>query len=313
MKFIKYHLLAFWNSFINSFRLFRKHDTLTLGAALSYYTGFSLIPIIIIFISTLGLILGPQAVETEIRGQLEGLLGAAGAQQLDGIIKVAYLPDKNIIATVVALILLLIGATSVFSQLHTSLNLIWNVKGNVKQPIARFFIHRLFSIAMIACLSFLLLVSFVVHAALAIFSDYLDKHIPHTSVLILSVSEFLISYGFTSLLFAMVFKFMYDAQPKWSSVWPGALFTAVLFMLGKYLLGIYISNFNVDSNYGSAGAIVLLLTWVFYSSQIIFFGAEFTHALAAEHGVLLDSNAVRSDADKGLKHTRVLSDKNKSA
>ena len=311
MKFIKYHLLAFWNSFINSFRLFRKHDTLTLGAALSYYTGFSLIPIIIIFISTLGLILGPQAVETEIRGQLESLLGPAGAQQLDGIIKVAYLPDKNIFATLVALILLIIGATSVFSQVHTSLNLIWNVKGNVKQPVLRFFIHRLFSIAMIASLSFLLLVSFAVHTALAIFSNYLNSHLPHTSVLILSVSEFLISYCFTSLLFAMVFRFMSDAKPTWATVWPGALFTAILFMLGKYLLGIYISNFNVDSNYGSAGAIVLLLTWVFYSSQIIFFGAEFTHALAAEHGVLLDSNAVRKNADKGIRHTHVLSDKGK--
>ena len=312
MKFISYHLVAFWNSFINSFRLFRKHDTLTLGAALSYYTGFSLIPIIIIVISTLGLILGPQAVQGEIKSQLQSLLGAGGAQQLEGIIKVAFLPGKSIIATIVAVVLLLIGATSVFSQLHTSLNLIWNVKGNVKQPVARFLLHRLFSIAMIACLSFLLLVSFIVHTALAIFSGYLNSHLPHTSVFILSVSEFLISYGFTTLLFAMVFKFMSDAQPRWVSVWPGAMFTAVLFMLGKYLLGIYISNFNVDSSYGSAGAIVLLLTWVFYSSQIIFFGAEFTHALAAEHGILLDSRSVRTDADKGMKHTHVLSEKSKT-
>ncbi len=309
MKFLKRHLFAFWNSFWNSFRLFRKHDTLTLGAALSYYTGFSLIPIIIIVVSTLGLILGPQAVQQEIRAQLQNFLGAKGAGQLEGIIKVAYLPDKNIIATIAAVILLLIGATSVFSQLHTSLNLIWNVKGNVKQPVARFFIHRLFSVAMIACISFLLLVSFVVHTALAVFSGYLNSHLPHTSVFILSTSEFLISYGFTTMLFALIFKYMSDAQPRWISVWPGALFTAVLFMLGKYLLGIYISNFNVDSNYGSAGAIVLLLTWVFYSSQIIFFGAEFTHALAAEHGILLDERAVKAGTDKGMKHTHVLKDK----
>ena len=309
MKFIIRHLLAFWNSFINSFRLFRKHDTLTLGAALAYYTGFSLIPIIIVVVSTLGLILGTQAVETEIRTQLVGFLGEGGAEQLNGIIKVAYLPDKNIIATIITVILLLIGATSVFSQLHTSLNLIWNVKGNIKQPVLSFFLHRLFSFAMIACLSFFLLVSFAVHTALAIFSGYLDSHLPHASVQIINVVEFLISYGFTSMLFAMVFKYMSDAQPRWSSVWPGALFTAVLFMLGKYILGIYIVNFNVDSNYGSAGAIVLLLTWVFYSSQIIFFGAEFTHALAAEHGILLDARAVKSGADKGLKHTHVLKEK----
>lgn len=306
MKFISKHLLAFWNSFINSFRLFRKHDTLTLGAALSYYTGFSLIPIIIIVVSSLGLILGQQTVQNEISGQLQSFLGAKGAEELDGIIKVAYMPGNNIMAAMVAVVLLLIGATSVFGQIHTSLNLIWNIKGNVKQPVVRFFIHRLFSIAMIACISFLLLVSFVVHTALAIFSNYLNRHIPHTSVLILSALDFLISYSFTSLLFGLIFKYMSDARPPWRIIWPGALFTAVLFMLGKYLLGIYISNFNIDNNYGSAGAIVLLLTWVFYSSQIIFFGAEFTHALAAEHGILLDPLSVKKNADKGMKHTHVL-------
>ena len=306
MKFIHHHLLAFWNSFVNSFLLFRKHDTLTLGAALSYYTGFSLIPIIIIVVSTLGVILGPEAVQSEIQTQLQSFMGTGPAQQLEGIIKVAYLPGKSVIATIVAIILLVVGATSVFSQLHTSLNLIWNVKGNVKQPVLRFFLHRLFSIAMIACLAFLLLVSFVIHAALALFSKYLSSHLPHTSVFILQTSEFLISYSFTSLLFAMIFKYMSDAQPLWRSVWPGAMFTAILFMLGKYLLGIYITDFNVDSNYGAAGAIVLLLTWVFYSSQIIFFGAEFTHALAAEHGVLLDARAVKANTDKGMRHTRML-------
>jgi len=309
MNLVKKHLIAFWHSFINSFRLFRKHDTLTLGAALSYYTGFSLIPIIIVVISTLGVILGPEAVQFEIKTELQSFLGESGAQQLEGIIKVAYLPDKNIMVTILTVILLLIGATSVFSQIHTSLNLIWNVKGNVKQPILRFFIHRLFSIAMIACLAFLLLVSFIVHTALGIFSAYLNHKLPHTSILILTVSDFLISYSFTTLLFALVFKYMSDAQPRWFIIWPGALFTAVLFMLGKYLLGIYISKFNVDSSYGSAGAIVLLLTWVFYSSQIIFFGAEFTHALAAEHGILLDARAVKASTDKGLKHRHVLKDK----
>ena len=168
MQFILLHLLAFWNSFINSFRLFRKHDTLTLGAALSYYTGFSLIPIILLVISALGLLLGPEAVQGEIRRQLESIMGSKAADQLEGIIKVSYLPGKNVIATIIAVSLLLFGATSVFSQLHTSLNLIWNVKGNIRQPVAKFLIHRLFSIAMIACLAFLLLVSFIVHTGLAI-------------------------------------------------------------------------------------------------------------------------------------------------
>ena len=306
MKLILNHLLAFWNSFRNSFKLFIKHDTLTLGAALSYYTGFSLIPIIIILISALGAIVGPLSAQNEVKSQLESFLGAKTAMQLEGIITVTYVPGNNFIATIIAIILLLIGATSVFSQIHTSLNLIWSVKGNVKQPIASFFMHRLFSFAMIVCICFILLVSFIIHAALGIFSTYLNDHLPHTSVLILSTSEFLISYSFTTLLFALIYKYMSDAKPRWRTVFPGALFTAVLFMGGKYLLGIYITNFNIDSNYGPAGAIVLLLTWVFYSSQIIFFGAEFIHALAAEHGKLLDPVAVKASTDKGLKHTQVL-------
>jgi membrane protein len=133
--------------------------------------------------------------------------------------------------------------------------------------------------------------------------------LPHTSLLILHVAEFLISYGFTTLLFSTIFKYMSDAKPRWRSVLPGALFTAVLFILGKYLMGLYLTNFNIDSSYGAAGSMVLLLVWVFYSSQIIFFGAEFTHALAAEHGILLDPLAVKPNTDEGMKHTHVLADK----
>jgi membrane protein len=306
MKTISRHLLAFWNSFINSFRLFRKHDTLTLGAALSYYTGFSLVPIIIIVISVVGAIVGPETAQQEIESQLQNFLGEKGAHDLEGIIKVTYQPGNNAIATVVAIILLLIGATSVFSQIHTSLNLIWGVKGNLRQPILRFFAYRLFSFAMIVCLCFLLLVSFIAHLAFGIFSTYLNTRLPHTSIYILNTSEFLASYVLTTLLFALIYKYMSDAKPQWRSVWPGALFTAVLFAIGKHLLTIYITNFNLDTNYGSAGAILLLLTWVFYSSQIIFFGAEFIHALAAEHGRLLDPVAVKTNTDKGLKHTHVL-------
>lgn len=306
MSFTVKHLLAFWNSFINSFRLFKKHDTLTLGAALSYYTGFSLIPIIIIVASIAGSILGQQTVQNEIKLLLENFLGEKGAQELQDIIRATYLPAHNVFYTVVTVLLLLIGATSVFSQIHTSLNLIWNIKGNFKQPLLSFFVQRIFSLAMIVSLSFLLLVSFIVHAGLAVFSEFLNARLPHTSMIILNAAEFLASYGFTTLLFAMVFKYMSDAKPRWGIVLPGALFTAVLFLIGKYLMGIYLSNFNIDSNYGAAGSMVLLLIWVFYSSQIVFFGAEFTHALAAEHGLLLDPDAIRTDADRGMRHTHVL-------
>lgn len=298
---MKKHLHAFWHSFKNSFRLFVKHDTLTLGAALAYYTGFSLIPIVIIVISMAGAVLGEQAVQGEIKSQLQEAIGVHGAEQLQEVIKAVYRPGGNAFTTLIATILLLIGGTSVFSQLHTSLNLIWNIKPGVKQPVLQFFITRIFSFAMIVCLAFLLLVSFMVNTGLAALSKYLNYQLAAGSVMITNVFDFLISYAFTTLLFALVYKYMSDAHPRWRVVWPGALFTALLFVIGKHLMGFYLATFNMDDSYGAAGSVVLLLTWVFYSSQIVFFGAEFTHALAAEHGILLDTKRVEEDTDPYLK------------
>ncbi len=294
------HLSAFWNSFVNSFKLFTKHDTLTLGAALAYYTGFSLIPIIVIVISIAGSVLGEQAVQGEIKIQLQEALGAHSAGQLQDVIKAVYRPGDNAFTTLIATILLLIGSTSVFSQLHTSLNLIWNIKPSVRQPILHFLMTRIFSFAMIVCLSFLLLVSFMINTGLAAFTKYLNYKLADSSILLTNVADFFISYGFTTLLFALIYKYMSDAQPRWRIVWPGALFTAVLFVVGKHIMGYYLATFNMDDSYGAAGSIVLLLTWVFYSSQIIFFGAEFTHALAAEHGISMDAKRVREASDEAV-------------
>lgn len=294
---IKTKLIAFWHSFKNSFRLFTKHDTLTLGAALSYYTGFSLIPIIIIVISIAGSILGPQAVQGELKNQLAGLLGNHNATQLEGIIKAAYVPGESWFGTGIAVIILLIGATSVFSQLHTSLNLIWGVKHKERQPFLQFFTTRLFSFAMIVCISFLLLVSFVTHAMITSFANYLGSFLPYISIFLINAFNLLLAYGFTALLFALVFKYMSDADLSWKTIWPGAFFTAFLFVIGKFVMGLYFGKLKIDDGYGAAGSIVLLLTWVFYSSQIVFFGAEFTHALAAENGKLLDPLKIIPDAD----------------
>lgn len=290
------HLSVFWRSFVNSFKLFTKHDTLTLGAALAYYTGFSLIPIIVIVISIAGSVLGEQAVQGEIKIQLQDALGANSAAQLQEIIKAVYRPGDNAFTTFIATILLLIGSTSVFSQLHTSLNLIWNIQPSERQPILQFLITRIFSFAMIVCLSFLLLVSFMINTGLAALTKYLNIPLAGSSILLTNVLDFFISYGFTTLLFALVYKYMSDAQPRWRIVWPGALFTALLFVIGKHVMGYYLATFNMDDSYGAAGSIVLLLTWVFYSSQIIFFGAEFTHALAAEHGVSMDAQRVKEES-----------------
>ncbi len=298
---LKHWLHIYWSVFKNSFKLLQKHDTLTLGAALSYYTGFSLVPILIIVISVAGALLGPDAVQGEIKRQLLHIMGPRPAEQLEDIIKAAYKPGHNLIATVIASILLIIGSTSVFIQLRTSLDTIWGVKQQAKKPLIKYLIDRLFSFAMIGCIIFLLLISLSVHTGLAALANYLNSHNPNISVMLLEIIDFIFTISLTSILFALVYKYLSDAKLKWESVLPGAVFTALLFALGKYIIGLYLSHSNIVDTYGAAASVVLIYTWVFYSSQVLFFGAEFTHALSIERKVQLDPNAIKKNTDPEIK------------
>ncbi|MFN8288534.1 MAG: YihY/virulence factor BrkB family protein [Chitinophagales bacterium] len=295
-----------WHTLKNSVLLFTKHDTGTLAAALSYYTLFSLAPLLIIVISVAGFILGPDAIEGEVKRQLQGFVGSQSATELQNIIKSAYKPGENIVMTIIALVILVVGATTVFGQLRTSLNVIWDVKPAAKKPVAKFIVSRVFSFAMIISLAFLLLISMVIHSALQAFTNYLNNRLPDISVVLFKLVDYILSMGLTMLLFSLIYKFMSDAKLKWRSVWKGALFTTVLFILGKYLIGLYISKSNLASTYGAAGSVIVILVWVFYSSQILFFGAEFTQALAIEKGVSLDPKATKTDKEKGIVNKEVL-------
>jgi|ERR1043165_6825703 membrane protein len=293
----------------NSFQLFKNHDTWTLGAALSYYTAFSIAPVLIIVISIAGMILGPEAITGEIKKQVQSFMGPQGAKDLQDIIRAAYKPGENWIATIIAIVLLIVGSTSVFDQMRTSLNVIWDVKPAAKKPVLKFLLNRLFSFAMIVCLGFLLLISFVLNALLSGFTAYLNQWLPDISVVLMKVLEVAVSYVLTATLFAFVYKFMSDARLQWRNVWAGAAFTAVLFALGKYLIGIYIGNSNLADTYGAAASVIMVLVWVFYSSQIVFFGAEFTRALAVERGVSLDPKAIKPDKEAGIVGKQVVEKK----
>jgi len=272
----------------NSIQLFKNHDTFTLGAALSYYMVFSIAPMMIIVISVVGAIFGHDAVIGEIKGQAEQFLGSKSAEELQDIIKAAYKPGENTFTTIIALVVLLVGATSVFDQLRKSLDIIWDVKPHIKKPFAKFLLNRVFSFAMIICLAFLLLVTLVLHAGLAAFSHIINNVFSGFSVTLLSIFENGLSFIVMALLFSLIYKFMSDAKLQWRSVWWGSVFTSVLFAIGKYVISLYIGQTNLADTYGAAGTIVVVLVWVFYSSQILFFGAEFTRALAIERGVKLD-------------------------
>jgi len=273
-----------WNVLKDSITLFRSDDTGTLGAALSYFTLFSLAPVIIIVIALSGLVLGPTAVAGDISSHLQSLIGAKGANLIQEIIKAAYRPGKNIFAAMMAVVMLIIGSVGVFTQLRTSLNALWKVKGQPKKPVLSFFIGHLFSFAMIITMAFLLLISLVIHAGLDVITLYFQHRFYYISIMIFELLNHLFSLGLTWLLFAFIYKFMSDAKLKWRTVWWGALFTAFLFAIGKFIMELYLSWSNVGDTYGAAGSVIVILVWIFYSSQILLFGAEFTWVLAKYRG-----------------------------
>ena len=186
-------------------KLYMQHDTSTLGAALSYYMVFSIAPVIIIIISLVGAILGPHAVQGEIKDQLQDFLGNSGAMQLENVIKTIYHPGKNLLMTLLAVVLLILGATSVFGQLRTSLNIIWEVKPHAKKPVIKFLLDRIFSFGMIICVAFLLFVSLVFHAGLVAFTGFLNTHFSGLSVWMIKLLDHALSIGGATIMFAFVY------------------------------------------------------------------------------------------------------------
>jgi membrane protein len=258
-----------------------------LAAALAYYTIFSLAPMLVLVIAITGLIWEAEAVRTQILSQVQGLLGPEGAGFVANLISNRGSPAEGIVALILGIITLLFGALGVFNELHNSLNLIWNIK--MEKPegflrsIKRLLIDRFLSFAMILAIGFLLLVSLVVTAALSAAQETIGDAFP-LSELLWQVVNLAISIGVITILFALMFKFLPDAEITWHDAWIGAFVTSLLFSIGKAAIGIYLGNSAVASAFGAAGSLVLLLLWIFYSAQILFFGAEFTQVFANQYG-----------------------------
>jgi len=259
-------------------------DTATLGAALAYYMIFSLAPVLVIAIAVAGIAFGEQAVQGEVAEEIGGLLGEAGARQVETMIRGAYRPGRGGIAALLAAALLLVGATAVFGQLRRALDVVWHVRAKPGRGLVKLVRDRIFSFAMVVCISFLLMVSLVAHASLIAAAEGVRRQLSDTWLTWLKLAELVVSFGLSTLLFTVIFRFMSDARVKWKDAWPGGAFTAALFAFGKFLIGTYLGRSAVNDAYGVAGSIVLLLMWVFYSSQILFFGAEFTEAFAKAGG-----------------------------
>src|ERR671924_2067872 len=261
-------------------------NCLRLAASLAYYTALSLAPLVLLIVGLAGLVLDRQQVAGQLESQLEGLMGPAGRELVTTILT-ATTPQGGTLSTVLGLVTLFLGATAVFGELQATLNLIWAVQpaptGGLWAAIWALLKERLFSLALVFALAFLLLVSLVISAALAAAAALVQG--PERALLsrLLEVAGSLLVL---SLLFALLFKSVPDAEVRWHDVWLGGVITAVLFTLGKTAISYYIGQAGVGSAYGAAGSLVVLLVWVYYSALIFFFGAEFTQAWATRHGAV---------------------------
>ncbi|MFL6660503.1 MAG: YihY/virulence factor BrkB family protein [Massilia sp.] len=274
-----------------------RHRAASKGAALAFYTAFSIAPILVLVIAVAGFFYGAEAAQGQLLVELKSLLGRQGAEAVQLVLAGARNKEGGLWATIVATVLLLVGATTVFAELKDSLDEIWNLPaptGNSWWNLVR---TRLLSFSLILVLAFLLMVSLVVSAALAVLEHYVGGLWKQATVL-LSWLSWAISFGVIALLFGVIYKLLPRVRLSWRDVTIGALGTAALFTLGKYLIGLYIGNSGVASSFGAAGSMIALLLWVYYSAQIFFFGAEFARQYALQMGSLRDKPSAETGAPK---------------
>ena len=255
-----------------------------LAAALSYYTLFSLAPLLLIAIGVAGLVFGREAAQNQIVETLQGMIGQDSAKAVQEMIQASSeKPKTGLLSTVVGFVALLFGAGGVVGQLQTSLNRMWEVTPRPGQGIWGFLRQRFFSFAMVLAIGFLLLVSLVVTAVLSSFTSMLSSFLGDATFVAHAI-DILVSFGFVTLLFALIYKYVPDVEIQWRDVWVGAALTSILFTIGKYLIGLYIGTSGVGSTFGAAGSLITILVWVYYSSLIFFLGAEFTRVYATQYG-----------------------------
>lgn len=273
-----------WSSLKDSFKGFSEDKITKLSASLAYYTIFSLGPLLIVIIFLCSIFLGREAIEGTIYHHIQGFIGADSAKQIQDIIKNASISGKGGIAATIGVITLLIGATTVFGEMQDSINGIWGLKAKPKAGWLKLVKDRLLSFGLIGSLGFLLLVSLGATAVVEAIGSRLEAAFPDVAVAIFYVINLLLNLSVTTLLFAVIFKVLPDAKIKWRDIWPGAIATSLLFLIGKFAISFYISKSEVGSTYGAAGSLVILLVWIYYSSMILYFGAEFTKAYALRKG-----------------------------
>jgi membrane protein len=261
-----------------------EHEPLQSGAAISFYTIFSLPGLLVIVIAVAGLIFGNDVVTAKISSEVGALIGGDAAEDIKSIVARAREGGSGIVASIISIATLLFGATGVFYQIQQDLNRIWEVKAAPKRALLKVVRARVFSFGLVLAVGFILVVSLVVSAALSAASDWVASRLSESLLVVFSVLDVMISVCLMGLLFAAIFKFLPDAKVRWREVWVGALVTSVLFTAAKFLLGLWLGSAQPGTTYGAAGTIVLIMLWVSYASVILLFGAEFTGVYAKRFG-----------------------------
>lgn len=279
-----------WEILKESFKGFGQDKLTRLSGSLAYCTIFSFGPLLIVIIFLSSLIFGQQAVEGQIYRQLDDFLGKDTALQLQEIIKNATIKGKGILAAIIGFVTLIFAATAVFAEIQDSINSIWGLKPKPKKGWLKILKNRLLSFSVIISLGFLLVVSLGISAVIDALSDYLQSIFPDVAVIIFYIINQLVTLIIVGSIFAVVFKVLPDAKIRWKDVFAGAVVTAILFMLGKFAISFYISEASIGTTYGAAGSLVVLLIWTYYSSLILYFGAEFTKAYAVRYGLPIYPN-----------------------
>ncbi len=261
-----------------------KDDPFRLAAVVAYYALLSLPGLLVVIISTVGFVWGTEIVTGQITGQIESAIGGEAAKTVQSILENSNSSGDSTMATILGIAVLIFGATGVFFHLQISLNEIWQIKQDPKSGFLRMLLDRVISFAFVLIVGFLLLIFFVISALLSVLQDFINQSLPEFMLIVAYALNLALSLGVITLLFALIFKYLPDAKIWWKSVWGGAFITAILFTIGKELLGLYFGQSDPASTYGAAGSLVLILLWVSYSSLILFFGAEFTWVFARRYG-----------------------------
>ena len=284
----------FWLVLRQAFTEFLNDHGLKFSASLSYYTIFALGPVLLIIISLAGIFFGKDAVEGKIYWQIQGLVGSAAAIQIQDIIKNIEASQFTHSGVILGIVILFIGATGVFTEMQESINYIWSIKTKPKKSLIKFFFDRLTSFSLIISFGFILMVSLAVHALVDLLHDKLKMYFDEATVFIFQALNYVILFGIITTLFAIIFKILPDARIRWKDCYVGAIFTAVLFLIGKFLIGLYLGNSNIGVTYGAAASVVIILIWVYYTSIILYFGAEFTkvYTMNLGGGIVPDKTAV---------------------